>query len=1291
MQDFSQWLREDVVKYRSLTNKIKNLQRKKKPAERLSAERSELVASAPARLEQKLAVIPKPHFDDALPISEKRAQIAELIRDNQVVVVAGETGSGKTTQLPKICLSLGLGARGLIGHTQPRRLAASSVATRIAEELGQTLGESVGYQVRFNDQSGANTAIKLMTDGILLAEMARDRWLSRYDVIIIDEAHERSLNIDFLLGYLKQLLPKRPDLKVVITSATIDVERFSEHFNGAPVIEVSGRSFPVDIEYRPLIGDESDADLSLYDGICEAVEHIIDLEKRGESPAKGDVLVFLPGEREIRETHKQLKARQFAHTEVLPLYARLSSAEQNKVFAPHRGRRIVLATNVAETSLTVPGIGYVIDPGLARLSRYSYRSKVQRLPIEAVSQASANQRAGRCGRLSHGLCIRLYSEEDFAGRVAFTEPEIMRSNLSAVILQMLNLKLGDIKQFPFVNAPDNRFINDGFKRLEEIAAVSSTGEMTDLGRKLSKLPIDPHLARMLFTAQQKNALREVLIIVSAIAAQDPRERPADKKAQADQKHAQWNHENSDFMAYVNLWDSYQEWAEDLSQSQLRKRCKQEYLSYIRMREWRDLYTQIWRVCAEMGWKKNHDAANYDAIHVALASGLLGQVAMRDGKDEYLGARQRRFVIFPGSSMRKKKPNWILSGQLLETSQVFAHQVAMIEPEWLLAVARHLVKYHYSEPYYSAKQGRVMAFERVTLYGLNLVEQKRVGYGDKDPVVARELFIRGCLVDGEYRAKAKFYQHNSALRKQIESAEEKTRRRDLLVDEEAIFQFYNDRIPAEICDLVSFETWRKDSEAAQPKLLFMSQSHLAQRDVAVDGAQFPTHIHLAGAEFKLRYRFEPGHAADGVSVVIPLQFLELVQAAELEWLVPGLLRDKCIALVKALPKAKRKSFVPVPDFVDRVMPRLRNGTRSLTQALSDELSYVSNVRFEPSDWQEGALDDFYRLNIVVVDERKKRLAMGRNLNQLRQQLKAKIQAALAAAQNDEIDTVESIVEWNFGDLPRERMIAKSGVKITAYPALVDDGESTSLQLFDRREEAQLRGVRGLARLVLLQLPTQARDIRKEVFRDNRIKLALAAICPRDQLIEDLLMVAAREVFKLQEWPADQAAFNQRVNAHRGEFLLYCRELANFLTKLLTDYAELRGVLRKTNSLALTFAVGDVKNQWAELFGPGFLWRTPRKWLDQYPRYLQASFKRLEQVQGKVQKDRLAIGMIDAYLPDVINKLKAEEGLMWESEAALVDFRFMIEEWRVQLFAQPMKTIVSVSEKRIKQAWIEASQQ
>ncbi|SEA34548.1 ATP-dependent RNA helicase HrpA [Microbulbifer marinus] len=1289
---------QDRYRLRKTLGNARRRLKEGKPVDRMLAQLGEQVAASMALAEARRRKLPEVSWPEGLPVVARREEIAELIGNHQVVVVAGETGSGKTTQLPKICLQLGRGIFGQIGHTQPRRIAARTVANRIAEELQQPLGESVGYQVRFTDHSTEHTHIKLMTDGILLAEIQRDPLLNKYDTLIIDEAHERSLNIDFLLGYLKTILPKRPDLKLIITSATIDLEKFSRHFDDAPIIEVSGRTYPVDIHYRP----PADSDADLNEQVIAAVEELL-LEERSSGRRGGDILVFMSGEREIRECAKALRDAQIPQMEILPLYARLSLAEQAKVFHGYstsgsRGRRIVLATNVAETSITVPGIRYVIDPGTARISRYSYRSKIQRLPVEAISQASANQRAGRCGRVSAGVCVRLYEERDFEQRPEFTDAEILRTNLAAVILQMLQLRIGDIRDFPFVDPPDQRLINDGYKLLQELQAVDGKGRVTPLGRALSRLPLDPRLGRMLMEAapgeagKGSDSLREVLIIVSALAVQDPRERPAEKRQAADEKHRQWQHEQSDFLSYVQLWDAFEAQRQELSQNQLRKWCQKNFLSWLRMREWRDIHHQLRIACREMQLKENRDAADYAAVHRAIVSGLLGNIGARDENKEFLGCRNRRFHIFPGSGQFKKPPRWVVAAQLLETSRLFAMTVAKIEPEWVLAAAEHLVKRNYFEPHYDARAGQVMAFEKISLYGLVLVEKRRIHYGKLDPATAREVFIRQALVEQRYRGKGRFFTHYKDLLKELEDLEAKSRRRDIVVDDEVIFQFFDERIPTEIVNLAGFEHWRKKAEAADPQLLFIPRDLLMQQSAEhVGEAQFPDELQAGGIVFPLGYHFEPGSIDDGVSIQVPVGALHQVPAARLSWLVPGILRDKCIALIKGLPKQWRKVFVPVPAAVDRALPRLQPDNIPLWQSLAKELKRQTAQELPDAAWEsaEQSLEDFYRFNIQVLDEEGRLLDQGRDLAALQARYRDRVQQGLASA-GDDFER-DGITSWDFGDLPETHTLQQGALKVRAYPALVEEKDSVSLKLLDNPAEARRLSRAGICRLALLHLPEPVKYLRKELLRGKELGLSAADLGRREEVADDILLAAAREVFWPDEqWPRSEAQFLEVLAEKSGELVGVAQEIADLLVKALSQLVPLRKQIKQQKNLAVAMAVGDIQQQLNGLFYRGFLFDTPLEWLRQYGRYLKGIVLRLEKAALDPNRDRKLQaefhkaaepyqGLAERYSPRVL----AAEPQLWQ-------YRWMLEEFRVSLFAQTLKTLMPVSVKRLHKLWMEIEQ-
>jgi ATP-dependent RNA helicase HrpA len=1258
-----------------------------KPADQGLEKLTRAIDKSVALLEQRRACVPAVNFPENLPISAKREAIAELIEKHQVVILAGETGSGKTTQLPKICLDLGRGVKGMIGHTQPRRIAARTVASRIAEELNSPLGESVGYQVRFTDHSQSTSHIKLMTDGILLAEIQNDRYLNRYDTLIIDEAHERSLNIDFLLGYLKQILPKRPDLKVIITSATIDLQRFANHFTDsqgkpAPIIEVSGRTFPVDVIYQPMA--ESDDDLN--SAIVNAIEEI-ERQERASGNRGGDILVFMSGERDIREAALAIRRAEFKHFDVLPLYARLSLAEQNKVFQNHKGRRIVLATNVAETSITVPGIRYVIDPGTARVSRYSYRTKVQRLPIEAISQASANQRKGRCGRVSEGVCIRLYDEQDFINRPEFTDAEILRTNLAAVILQMLNMRIGDIHDFPFVDPPDQRLINDGFNLLQELQAVDKKGQLTKTGRLIMKLPVDPRLGRMLVAAKQGACVSELLIILSALSVQDPRERPADKQQAADEKHRRFADENSDFTAYVNLWNYVEEQRQELSQSQFRKQCKREYLSYLRLREWRDIHHQLRIAAKEIGLIENKTPAGYDTIHKALVCGLLGQVGYKAEEREYLGARNRRFEIFPGSSQKKKRPKWLMSAQLLETSKLFAHTVAKVDPLWIQQAAQHLVKRRYFEPHYNARSGQVMAYESVSLYGLVLVEKNRVSYSTIDPVVSRDVFIREALVEGLYRGKGKFYQHNENLIEELDKLEAKSRRRDILADDEVLFGFYRERIPADVVNLAGFDHWRKTVEQDQPRLLYIDRDTLMRHDAsAITEAQFPDTLNWEGMEFPLHYHFEPGHVDDGVSIQVPVAALHLLPENRLQWLVPGVLREKCIAMVKGLPKQWRKNFVPVPDYVDKALASMAADNNPLHEALAFQLKRHTTVDIPTETWElSSGLDNYYRMNIQVVDERGKVIDRDRDLQRLRDRYRDQLQQTLQT--DDEDLERQGITEWDFGELAESVPLKRAGLTISAYPALRDCGDSVTLTLLDNPIDAEFESWQGVARLILLGLGATVKSLRKELLKGKDMGLTVVTLGKRDQVVDQILLAAVRHAVLVdQPLVRDTDDFQARLQEARSAVTACARDLEKLLVESLKAVVGIKKDIKSSkNALAIALAATDIQHQLEQLFYAGFLFATPIQWLRQYPRYLKAINLRLEKVAGQIQKDKIWMTELDEFWQKWQQQLDKQGPALVAANDELQQFRWMLEEYRVSLFAQNLKTQMPVSAKRLGKQW------
>lgn len=1258
------------------------------PSERKLGLLADLIYNSVSRTSERQEKVPPITFPENLPISERREEIAEAISKNQVVILAGETGSGKTTQIPKICLQLGLGVKGLIGHTQPRRIAARTVASRIADELETPLGEAVGYQVRFSDNSTPNTFIKLMTDGILLAEIQKDPLLFKYEVIIIDEAHERSLNIDFLLGYLKQVIRKRPDLKVIVTSATIDLNRFSEHFNKAPIIEVSGRTFPVEMNYQPWVDEFDD----VTSAIVQCVEDIL-TQPNTQGSHGGDILIFLSGEREIRETSLAIKKADFHHLHVLPLYARLSLSEQGKIFNPTgKGRRVVLATNVAETSITVPGIRYVIDPGMARVSRYSVRTKVQRLPIEPISQASANQRAGRCGRVSDGVCYRLYSREDFDSRPAFTDAEILRTNLAAVILQMLQLRIGKIEEFPFVDRPDQRFINDGFKLLEELDAVDNKSKVTAIGRQLQTSPVDPRLGRMLVEAKKWNCLSEVLIIVSGLSIQDPRERPSDKQQAADEKHKRFVDKNSDFMSYVNLWNYLEEQRQELSQSQLKKMCQREYINYLRAREWRELHHQIKVAIKSWGGSLNQAPASHDSLHRALLAGLLSNIGLKNdekGSREYLGTRNRRFHIFPGSAQVKKPPKWLMAADFLETSQLFAHCVAKIDVDWVLSSADHLLKNHYFEPHYDVRSGQVKAYVKISLFGLTLVEKKRVNYKNIDDAQSREIFVRSALVEGLYRGKSKFFKYNAQLIDDVQLLEAKSRRTDILVDDQVIYEFYNARVPENITNLAGFEHWCQSATGnggINESILYLSKSELMLHGAkGVSLAQFPAQLNLDGLICPVHYVFEPGKVNDGVNVHIPVEVLHQVPEFYLEWLVPGLLRDKCIALVKGLPKATRKNLVPVPHYVDLALQRIKPCNRPLSVALGEALLHLTGKEVPVNEWDYSVLASFYVANVVVVDGKGKMIAANRSLEKLREIYKDTVRQNLQSVGNQYEH--EGLTAWSFGDLSPTIQLDKGAVKVTAYPALVDNRQTVDLRLLDNPVEAQALTARGTCRLALLHLAQSVKYLQKDLLKGKDLGLAIIDMGKREYVVDDILMSAIFDAcFRQKDVVRDQDTFKRLVDEGRLNLVTYAKSYEAELLDCLKLLVQIKKSIKSNkNALMLTFTFADITQQLSHFFYKDFLWFTPREWFFEYKRYLNAIIIRLDKAPLNVHKDRLSLGQVDELWQKHSSKLSKDGHTEYSANAAWQEYRWMIEEFRVSLFAQTLKTKMPVSQKRLKKQW------
>ena len=1283
-----------------LTGRIRRGQPVDKALKDIDARLTRSVALTQGRRDQPVTL----EYPPELPVAERRDDILEAIRDHQVVVVAGETGSGKTTQLPKMCLELGLGVRGLIGHTQPRRLAARSVAQRLAQETNSALGSAIGYQVRFTDQTDPTTRVKLMTDGILLAETQHDPQLLRYDAIIIDEAHERSLNIDFLMGYLKRLLAERSDLKVIITSATIDVERFSRHFGEhhddgtvtpAPVIEVSGRTYPVETHYRPLVRDErEEEDQTLQEGIVTAVEEIgrIEREKRWYTGPR-DILIFLPGEREIRETADTLRRLELRDTEVLPLYARLSNSEQNRVFAPHTGRRIVLSTNVAETSLTVPGIRYVIDPGLVRISRYSYRAKVQRLPIEPISQASADQRRGRCGRIAEGVCIRLYSEEDYLSRSAYTEPEIQRTNLASVILSMLALGLGDIGKFPFVDVPDSRFIKDGFRLLFELGAVDERQHLTKTGRQLARLPIDPRLARMVLAASEFGSLRETLIVVSALSIQDPRERPADKREAADQKHRQWLDKDSDFTAWINLWQGFEASRAELSANQLRRWCRDNYLSYLRLREWHDTYRQLKQLTRELALVENEGEPDIGRLHQALLTGLLSNLGLHAGSDkeprEYLGARNRKFMIHPGSGLAKRTPKWIMAGEMVETTRLFARQVAAIRPEWIEPLAVHLTKRSFSEPHWEMKRAQVVAYEQVTLFGLPVVARRKVHYGPIAPEESRELFIRHALVEGQFQTKGAFFEHNRALIEEVEDLEDRARRRDILVDEQTLFEFYDARLPADIYNGKSFEHWRRHSEQHDANILFLDMETLLAREASeVTVEQYPDTLELSyqggGIRYPLSYHFAPNEPDDGVTITVPASMLSTLPNERLEWLVPGLRRDKIIALMKSLPKQYRRQVVPIPDWADAALSALSPGNVSLTSALAEFLRQKTGIRLAADEWRPEQLPVHLIMNIRVVNHEGQVLGEGRDLNALIERFEREAVAGTRAMAGDALSQ-QGLTQFPPGQLPQSHVRDQAGIRVEAWPALVDEGDTLGVTLFDHPDKAYAQHRHGIKRLAMRRLPDQVRFLARDLPGLERCVLLYANVGTRRDLVDDFIEAVFLRVFAFDPLPRDQAAFDARLENERSQLHETAESLVTLLERILKRHLDVSKALKGRVAFNLALSFSDVRAQMQRLVYPGFV-SAAGEWLAQYPRYMEAAQIRLEKAPREVRRDQLAMEEVNDFQRR-LEERRSRQGANALQDQALEAFGWWLEELRVSLFAQQLGTLAPVSAKRLERQWQE----
>ncbi|MBB4842047.1 ATP-dependent helicase HrpA [Paucibacter oligotrophus] len=1261
--------------------------------------------------------LPPITFPELLPVSSRREDIARALAEHQVIIVCGETGSGKTTQLPKIALALGRGRANtgkLIGHTQPRRIAASSVAKRIAEELKTPLGEIVGYKVRFQDRLQPGASVKLMTDGILLAETQTDPLLRAYDTLIIDEAHERSLNIDFLLGYLRELLPRRPDLKLIVTSATIDAERFAKHFESskgpAPVLMVSGRTFPVEQRYRPF---EESREYDLNNAITDAVD---ELWREGG----GDVLVFLPGEREIREAAEALRKHHPPGVDVLPLFARLSQQEQDRVFEPHGQRRIVLATNVAETSLTVPGIRYVIDPGTARVKRYSYRNKVEQLQIEPVSQSSANQRAGRCGRVSNGICIRLYDEKDYLARPRFTDPEILRSSLAGVILRMKSLGLGQVDSFPFIEAPPRKAIADGYQLLQELGAVDDLNELTPLGKELSRLPLDPRVGRMILEARSREALSEVLIIASALSGQDVRDRPMEQQQAADERHKKFDDEKSEFMGYLKLW----KWIEEakgghgehkLSNRRYEALLRENFISPRRVREWKDIYSQLHTVVAEQGWRINGSPAIYEQLHLSMLAGLLGNLGCKSDEDDwYLGARGIKFWRHPGAHLSKKPGRWIVAAELVDTTRLFGRGIANIEPQWLPGIAGHLIKTQLLEPHWEKKAAEVIALERATLYGIVIYNNRRVNFGNVDARAAREIFIREALVNGEWDSRLPFLAHNTRQIRKVEELEHKSRRQDVLVDDELIYAYYDSQLPAEVCSGATLERWYRQASKLEPKLLHLSQDELMRHEAAgVTSSAFPKILRLGGVDCATEYLHQPGDARDGVTVTVPIYALNQVSEERAEWLVPGMLEAKLMALLKSLHQRPRSRLVPLPDFIAEFVATHAFAQGTLVEVLLKAVKERSQIAVQRNDFKLEQLQPHLFMNFRVVDEHGRQLGQGRNLAALKAELggqarsafqalaalklpaaaapaplppvaKGGIRAEVAPAPKPAQEASKTYTAWSFGELPELMEVKRGAQALVGFPALIDRGTHVEIEVFDEPEIAAAKHLLGLRRLLALQLKEPLKFLEKNIPDLQKMSVLYMSLGTAEELREQIIGLALERAFLAEPLPKNEFEFKARLEEGRSRLNLIAQEVARQTGVVLQDYTAATRKLK--DARAAKEVAEDITAQLQRLLPKNFVSATPWAQLQHLPRYLKAITARLDKLRADPARDAKLLAELrpleQRYLRRVIE-------LKGRVDGRLVDFRWQLEELRVSLFAQELRTPQPVSVKRLEKVWASLS--
>ncbi|MCC7702199.1 ATP-dependent RNA helicase HrpA [Janthinobacterium sp. GW460P] len=1339
---------------RAEQQKQQQQQRAPRPPREGQESRESRDAARAAREAEKAFRNPLPPitYPEDLPVSGRREEIAKALTENQVIIVSGETGSGKTTQLPKICLELGRGQKGMIGHTQPRRIAASSTAKRIAQELGTPLGETVGFKVRFNDTLSRGASVKLMTDGILLAETQTDPLLKNYDTIIIDEAHERSLNIDFLLGYLKQLLPRRPDLKIIITSATIDAERFARHFGTpekpAPVIEVSGRLYQVEVRYRPVEREQvampgaanpdkpgqrtaaAREKRDLMDAVVDGVEELCRI-------GSGDVLVFLPGEREIRDCAEALRKHHPPHVEILPLFARLSAEEQERVFKTSNARRIVLATNVAETSLTVPGIRYVVDAGLARVKRYSYRNKVEQLQVEPIAQSAANQRAGRCGRVADGVCIRLYEEQDYLLRPKFTEPEILRSSLAAVILRMKSLHLTDVETFPFIEPPLARAIADGYQLLQELGAVDEVNKLTPLGNKLAKLPLDPRVGRMILAALDNACLTEVLIVASALSVQDPRDRPMEHQQAADEAHKKFADEKSEFLSYLKIWRWFESAIEHKKTNrQLQDNCRTNFLSQMRLREWRDVHSQLLTIVKEQGWRLNEAPATYDNLHMALLTGLLGNIGFK-GEDEpgagYLGARGIKFHIWPGSSLLKKPGKWIMAAELVDTTRLYARCVARIEPEWLEKVGLHLLKKSWGEPRWEKRSAQVTASERATLYGLVVYSQRRINYGNFNLPEAREIFIRDALVGGDFDTRAPFFAHNHKLIKDIENLEHKSRRLDVLVDDELIAAFYDKLLPADVCNGAGFEKWHKDATRDNPKLLYLNREELMRHEAAgVTTDLFPKTMSVTGLEMGLTYHFEPGSVRDGVTLSVPLYALNQLPRERCEWLVPGMLKEKVHLLLKSLPQKLRRHCVPLPDYAAKFCERVHEagvfGRGDLIDAIILDIRTQITINVLTTDFKPETLPAHHFMNFKVIDEHGRQLDMGRNLatlqaefgGQARQsfqklaevsgvsgtgtpgakvagaqvasRLQAQAQGATVAAgkgaataaapasNNATVSQHMGLTAWTFGELPELLEIVQGKLTLIGFPALVDKGTHCDLEVFDDPTVAARTHKVGLRRLFALQMKEQIKYVEKSIPGLQQMGMQFMALGSQEELREQIINKALDIACLQDPLPLDAASFAKRQAEGKSRLVLLVNEIARLLSQVLTEF---HGLPKRLQNIPAA-AASDIQAQLQGLVHKRFLTENEYTQLAHFPRYLKAINVRLEKLRADPARDTKLMAEWQSAAAPYMRQAKDRQAGK-NTDPKLVEFRWMLEELRVSLFAQELRTPMPVSAKRLQKVW------